>query len=91
MGTETCLCRVFAPHGPGSAYIGQVEHCPIHSQELCICEPSQGIYCHEALSIQEQIRDVEHQLATVNVAKEWVRLNETLHNHYKNSLVTGEA
>lgn len=27
---EVCLCRVFAPYGPESAYIGQSEHCPIH-------------------------------------------------------------
>lgn len=28
---ETCLCRIFAPYGPESAYIAQIEHCPIHS------------------------------------------------------------
>ena len=28
---EVCLCRVFAPYGPESAYIGQIGDCPIHS------------------------------------------------------------
>lgn len=84
MPNPTCLCRPLVPdNDPDKAYIAFEEHCPIHSQERCICDHPNGVYCHEALSLQQQLKEVEHQLAYKAVGAEWVRLNEAIHEHYR--------
>lgn len=37
-----CLCRVFAPYGPESAYIGQIGDCPIHTPKKPGMKPLLG-------------------------------------------------